>query len=109
MGELRKIPNVGKATEAALTAMGYTSIESLKGADPEALYLRECALRGEKIDRCQLYLYRAVVYWANTPDPDPEKSKWWHWKDDFLQEESAQELAAAQSPGGERTCLNGRK
>ena len=36
MSELRKIPNVGKATEADLIAMGYTTIESLRGADPRA-------------------------------------------------------------------------
>ena len=85
MSELRKIPNVGKATEADLIAMGYTTIESLRGADPQRLYEQECALRGQTIDRCQLYLYRAVVYWVNTPSPDPEKSKWWYWKDEYLE------------------------
>ena len=60
MSELRKIPNVGKATEKDLIAMGYTTIESLKGKTAEQLYEEECALRGEIIDRCQLYLYRAV-------------------------------------------------
>ena len=74
MSELRKIPNVGKATEADLIAMGYTTIESLRGADPQRLYEQECALRGQTIDRCQLYLYRAVVYWVNTPSPDPERA-----------------------------------
>ena len=64
MSELRKIPNVGKATEADLIAMGYTTIESLRGADPQRLYEQECALRGQTIDRCQLYLYRAVGEYA---------------------------------------------
>ena len=31
MSELRKIPNVGETTEQDLIAMGYTTIESLKG------------------------------------------------------------------------------
>ena len=31
MGELRKIPNVGKTTEKDLIEMGYRTIESLKG------------------------------------------------------------------------------
>lgn len=31
MTELSQIPNVGKQTERDLLAMGYTSIESLKG------------------------------------------------------------------------------
>lgn len=65
MSELRNIPNVGAATERDLIAMGYKTIESLKGKTAEELYSEECALRGTTIDRCQLYLYRAVVYWVN--------------------------------------------
>ena len=80
MTELRKIPNVGPRTEADLLAMGYTTIESLKGKTAEELYAEECRLRGCQIDRCQLYLYRAVVYFVNTENPDPAKCKWWHWK-----------------------------
>lgn len=45
MSELRKIPNVGKTTEKDLIAMGYTTIESLKGKTAEQLYEEEC---GEK-------------------------------------------------------------
>ena len=37
MSELRKIPNVGKTTEKDLIAMGYTTIESLKGKTAEQL------------------------------------------------------------------------
>ena len=81
MTELRKIPNVGPRTEADLLAMGYTTIESLKGKTAEELYAEECRLRGCQIDRCQLYLYRAVVYFVNTENPDPAKCKWWLWKD----------------------------
>ena len=79
--ELRTIPYVGEATEASLLSLGYTTIASLTGADPQELYDREGLLTGVKIDRCQLYLYRMIVYYANTPEPDPEKLKWWVWKD----------------------------
>ena len=41
MSELRKIPNVGKTTEKDLIAMGYTTIESLKGKTAEQLYEEE--------------------------------------------------------------------
>lgn len=81
MSELRKIPGVGKKTEADLTALGYTTIASLRGVDPEALYQRDCIRRGCQIDRCQLYVYRCAVYFAETEHPDPEKCKWWNWKD----------------------------
>lgn len=61
---LRKIPNVGSQTEQDLIAIGYTSIESLKGKKAEDLYEEECRLRGCTIDRCQLYLYRALEYFG---------------------------------------------
>ena len=38
MGELRKIPNVGRQTEQYLIAMGYDTIESLKGKSADELY-----------------------------------------------------------------------
>ena len=38
MSELRKIPNVGETTEQDLIAMGYTTIESLKGKSADELY-----------------------------------------------------------------------
>lgn len=85
MSELKQIPNVGKCTEADLIAMGYTTMESLRGIPAEELYAAECALRGFVLDRCQLYLLRAVVYFVNTDQPDPEKCRWWYWKDEYVQ------------------------
>lgn len=81
MGELSKIPYVGKATEASLKLIGYETISSLKGADPQKMYQKECKIRGQSVDRCQLYMYRMIVYYANTLNPDPNKLKWWVWKD----------------------------
>lgn len=85
MSELSRIPNVGKATERDLNEMGYTTVESLKGKTGEDLYAQECAMRGVALDRCQLYLLRAVEYFVNTENPDPEKCKWWYWKDEFVE------------------------
>lgn len=83
--ELRKIPNVGKRTEKVLREMGYDSIESLKGKRAVDLYAEECSLKGSPVDRCQLYLYRAVEYFVNTENPDPAKCKWWLWKDEQVE------------------------
>lgn len=80
----RKLPNVGVQTEQDLLAMGYTSIDSLKGVKSDDLYQKECDLRGCSIDRCQLYLYRALEYYINSENPDIEKCKWWYWKDDYF-------------------------
>lgn len=81
MGELRKIPGVGKQTEQDLIMLGYPTIESLKNADPQQMYDRECAMRGQKLDRCVLYIYRCAVYFASNEHHDPEKLKWWNHKD----------------------------
>lgn len=82
--DLRAIPNVGVQTEQDLIDMGYTSQKSLKGKKANDLYREECLLRGYTVDRCQLYLYRALEYFINTENPDTGKCKWWHWKDDFF-------------------------
>ena len=79
--DLQKIPYVGKETEQDLRLLGFDSIASLKGADPEKMYEKECALKGVKVDRCQLYVYRMAVYYAENEVHDPEKLKWWNWKD----------------------------
>lgn len=76
MSELRTIPNIGACTEQDLILMGYTTIASLRGKSAEELYAEECRLRGCTLDRCQLYLYRAVEYFVNTGNPDPMKCKW---------------------------------
>ena len=83
MSDLKMLPNVGKATERDLIAMGYTTVESLKGKSADELYAEECALRGFALDRCQLYLFRALEYYINTSNADMNKVKWWLWKDKY--------------------------
>ena len=78
---LRIIPGVGVKTEEDLIELGYTSVESLKGQNPESMYERHCALKGFRVDRCQLYVFRCAVYFAKNKTHDPEKLKWWNWKD----------------------------
>ncbi|MBR4015345.1 MAG: Pathogenicity locus [Anaerotignum sp.] len=80
--DLQNIPYVGQETEKDLLLPGFDSIASLRGADPEEMYRRECALKGQKIDRCQLYVYRMAVYYAENEIHDPQKLKWWAWKDE---------------------------
>lgn len=80
-GELRQIPGVGKTIEQDLIRLGYPTIASLKGQDPELIYQKDCVMRGVKLDRCLLYVYRLAVYYADNLQHDPEKLKWWYWKD----------------------------
>ena len=79
--DLQKIPGVGPNIEQDLLNLGYSSVASLKGADPEEMYRRDCLLKGRHEDRCQLYVYRLAVYYASRSSHDPEKLKWWNWKD----------------------------
>lgn len=81
--EFRKIPGVGKSIAEDLLALGYESVCDLAGENPLLMYNRFCEMQGTHIDRCLLYVFRLAVYFAETPpeDRDPEKLKWWNWKD----------------------------
>ncbi len=79
--ELRIIPGVGPSIARDLIDLGYKSISELKGADPESMYQRLCALRGQHIDRCVLYEFRCAVYFATSETHNAELLKWWNWKD----------------------------
>ena len=61
--------------------IGSKRISDLKGKNPEALYSQTCVKDGIQVDRCALYVCRSSVYFAETENPDPEKLKWWYWKD----------------------------
>ena len=56
-------------------------VDELRLEDAEAMFRRLCELRGEKIDRCVLYVFREAVYYAAHEEHEPEKLKWWNWKD----------------------------
>ena len=81
--ELMQIPGVGRSIASDLMRIGITSVRDLQGKDPEALYDRSNALAGKTQDRCLLYVFRCAVYFADTnPEKqNPEKLKWWNWKD----------------------------
>ena len=79
--EFEQIPGIGKDMAQHLINVGYTTIASLKGQDPEEIYLKDCLFQGVKVDRCVLYVYRLAVAYAEGTITDPEKLKWWNWKD----------------------------
>ena len=78
---LRTIPGVGAQLERDLIALGYDCVASLAGEDPEQIYERDCIRRGYRVDRCMLYVYRCAVYYADHAEHEPEKLRWWYWKD----------------------------
>jgi hypothetical protein len=79
--ELRRIPGVGKTIAVDFWNLGLRSVNDLRGRDPQVLYEKLEALAGMHVDRCMLYTLRCAVYFAETPAPDPERLKWWAWKD----------------------------
>ena len=81
--ELTIIPGVGKSTAEDLINVGINHVADLKGKNPEKLYEELCVFSGCKQDRCVLYVFRCAVYYSETPieKQDPEKLKWWNWKD----------------------------
>lgn len=81
MSDLRKIPGVGKNIEQDLINIGYNSIVSLMGQNPEDIYVKDCLYKGYQEDKCQLYVFRLAVYYAENETRTPEKLKWWYWKD----------------------------
>ena len=78
---LQVIPGIGPAMAHDLLRLGFRAPADLRTADPQAMYDRLMALEGAHVDRCVLYVFRCAVYFARTAKPDPEKLKWWNWKD----------------------------
>jgi len=78
---LEIIPGVGPSLSKDLEELGCREITDLAGVDPEELYSRLQQIRGTKVDRCVLYVFREAVYFASNSIHEPEKLKWWNWKD----------------------------
>jgi hypothetical protein len=79
--ELMVIPGVGKSIARDLIGIGIHKVADLKNKDPEILYNKSNIKKGVVQDRCLLYVFRCAVYFAETKKPNPEKLKWWNWKD----------------------------
>ncbi|MBA3550963.1 helix-hairpin-helix domain-containing protein [Patescibacteria group bacterium] len=80
--ELQTIPGVGKEIAKDLYDLGYDSVADLKDREPHIMYERLCIKEGRHVDRCVLYVFRCAVYYASHEKHDPEKLKWWNWKDE---------------------------
>ena len=79
--DLQRCPGIGPSLARDLVALGVASVDDLRGRDPERLYADLCELQGWAVDRCVLYAFRCAVYFAETPEPEPELLQWWNWKD----------------------------
>ncbi len=80
VSDLQRIPGVGANIERHMNHIGIRCVEDLVGRDPEELYHLDCLKKGFQEDRCALYVYRCAVYFAEHEQHEPEKLKWWYWK-----------------------------
>ena len=78
---LDSIPGIGAKIAQKLKYIGVNRVSDLKGANPEQLYNKLENHYGAHVDRCVLYVFRSAIYFANHQRHDPEKLKWWNWKD----------------------------
>jgi hypothetical protein len=79
--ELQKFPNVGPRVAEDLYLLGICSLTDLKTKNPDRLYLQLEKLTGTHVDRCMLYVLRALVYMAKHSDYRKEEVMWWNFKD----------------------------
>lgn len=77
---LSTIPTLGLAFINDLHSLRIYRLSDLKGKNPESIYLKLEKRCGGHVDRCVLYCFREAVYFAEG-GRDPEKLKWWYWKD----------------------------
>jgi nucleotidyltransferase/DNA polymerase involved in DNA repair len=84
--ELQRMPNIGPSIALDLYDLGIRKVADLKRKDPQQMYDELMAQRGAHIDRCQLYVFRAAVYYAKQRQHDPELVPWWKWSDKALAE-----------------------
>ena len=77
---LISIPGVGKSIAGDLRNIGILSVSDLKGKCADILYEMSNKYAGTVQDRCLLYVFRCAVYFADG-GREPEKLKWWNWKD----------------------------
>lgn len=82
--EFCRIPGVGKSIANDLWQLGFRSLLDLRNQDPELMYDKLCQMVGYKVDRCMLYVFRCAVYYVDNQHHEPEKLKWWNWKDKMI-------------------------
>jgi hypothetical protein len=81
---LESIPGIGPSMARDLMDLGIHEVHDLRKRDPQEMYEVLSDLRGVKMDRCVLYVFRCAVYFAEDSRHDPELLKWWNWTDDRM-------------------------
>lgn len=73
--------SVGPESARDLWALGYRSLDQLRGADPSQMYRRFEGMVGRSVDPCVEDVFRCAVAQALDPELPPERRLWWNWSD----------------------------
>lgn len=74
------LPGIGLRIGRYMNDLGYYRVGDLKGANAEEMYVQHNILRGFEDDRCFLYVFRMAIYFAEHDVHDPERLRWWNWR-----------------------------
>ena len=80
---LTAVPGIGRSIAGDLHRIGIFAISDLQGKNPDELYDLSNKFAGTVQDKCLLYVFRCAVYFSEG-GRDPERLKWWKWKDKRL-------------------------
>ena len=76
--EFQKVSSIGpKLAAIFVNELDFQQIANLKNENPDKLFLKFLAIRGEQQCRCVLYSFRCVIAFARKP----HKKNWWDFKD----------------------------
>jgi len=73
MSDPAKLKNVGKAALADFAVLGVTSTAQLTACEADDLYVKLCALTGQRHDPCVHDVFAATIHEARTG----EALDWW--------------------------------
>lgn len=76
---LRDLAGVGPKTLEDFETLGVGSVAQLAKRNPQALYERLCALKGQRIDPCCLDVFVCAVAQARNPSLPADQRNWWYW------------------------------
>jgi len=76
---LNSLVSVGPAFERDLKLLGIGSVAALARRNPEKMFERLCAAKGQAQDICCLDVLRAAVAQARDPHLPIEQCQWWYW------------------------------
>ena len=73
-----KCPRHRGKERGEIDSLGYPTLESLRDADPNDLYLCASAIEEQQLDKCVLYAFCYAVAYAKDPAPNPQQYRWWN-------------------------------